>query len=305
MKKTLVLYTQDGKNFFPDYSEYCYLMPLYKKGNYIHRVYRKIIFRFRLPLYNILFSHWLSIISKVDTIIIFDTGNAPFIINWLRKKYPQKRIILWFWNSIKDTIKPNLIDSSNIEMWSFDKSDCYNYGLKYNIQFFIDENLKCLNNNVETNEVDVFYVGVDKNRAKLLYELKKIFDNNNISYNFNLVKYRNSTNDFNIDYKAPLKYLEVLEYIHKSKAIVDLVAEWQTGLTLRPLEALFLKKKLITNMKDIREYDLYNKNNIFIIGIDDNDTLVDFINSEFDETNRENLMKNYSFKEWLLNFNKK
>ena len=35
------------------------------------------------------------------------------------------------------------------------------------------------------------------------------------------------------------------------------------------MEALFFEKKLITNNASVRDYDFYDKNNIFIYGVDD------------------------------------
>lgn len=50
-----------------------------------------------------------------------------------------------------------------------------------------------------------------------------------------------------------ISYQENLDNIRKSKCIVDVVQKGQIGLTLRPLESLFFKKKLLTNNKCIKK----------------------------------------------------
>ena len=81
-----------------------------------------------------------------------------------------------------------------------------------------------------------------------------------------------------------------------------MVAEWQDGITLRPLEAFFLKKKLITNMKNIVKYDFYNSNNIFILGVDDFNKISEFINSPFDDKDYNRIVEKYCFRGWLKRF---
>ena len=111
----------------------------------------------------------------------------------------------------------------------------------------------------------------------------------------------NSTllNKKGLDYlKSPLAYNDVLKISARSKAIIEIVLPNQMGLTWRALEALFLKKKLITNNKNIKTYDFYNKDNIFIFGIDSISDLKSFINSPYVEIEN-SILKKYSFSTWI------
>lgn len=297
----LILINQENNMYFPPKVNNATLVSLYSNNNKICRIYRKLILKFSVwPLEYLLFYKWIHSVKNYKTIIVFDTGNAFYIIKMLKKRYPKHRIILWYWNSVTESIDCKKFKKLDIEMWSFDPSDCNKYKMFYNNQFFIEENKpeKKLSNYVR----DVFYVGVDKNRGKLLSELKVIFEKQNISYFFNLVQYKNISNKSDIPYQSPLIYKDVLNYINESKVIIDLVAEWQTGLTLRPVEALFLRKKLITNMPSIVQYDLYNPRNIFVLGNDDINSLKDFITSDYDASNNITLEKKYSFQGWVHHF---
>lgn len=72
-----------------------------------------------------------------DKIIVFDTYASPRLITWLSETQREKRIILWYWNSLKNQALKKTIPS-RVETWSFSKSDCAEFGLKYNTQFFFD-----------------------------------------------------------------------------------------------------------------------------------------------------------------------
>ena len=72
-------------------------------------------------------------------------------------------------------------------------------------------------------------------------------------------------------------------------------------MTWRPLEAMFYRKKLITNFKDIKEYDFYIKDNIFIIGEDDLNNIKNFVNTGYVDISQ-NIIKKYTIDGWIENF---
>lgn len=142
MARYLVLVNHEKNEYFPEKCACCTLKNYYKTENILHRALRKILLKSQSPFIPVLFSHWYNEIKKVDAIILFDTRNMPEIIRWLRKKFPQKRIVAWYWNSIADSVNPETYkDVKNIEIWSFDKKDCVKYGYQFNTQFYIPENM--------------------------------------------------------------------------------------------------------------------------------------------------------------------
>ena len=150
---------------------------------------------------------------------------------------------------------------------------------------------------------DAFFVGLDKGRTKELSKLKSIFDCKDISYRFHVVGDKGKKiKGLDQNYDSPLSYEEVINNDLDSRVIIDIVSNGQNGLTLRPLEALNLKRKLLTNMETIVRHRLYNSNNIFIIGKDDDSRLKEFVMTPFDENNYEQLVDYYSFKQWLNRF---
>lgn len=96
-------------------------------------------------------------------------------------------------------------------------------------------------------------------------------------------------------------YSDYFHDVGSSAAILDVVGEDNWGLTWRPLEALFCKKKLITNYTDIVQYDFYEpyKNNIFIIKNGDCNGLKEFMQRKYDEVDLD--LKKYDAQGWLDN----
>lgn len=90
---------------------------------------------------------------------------------------------------------------------------------------------------------------------------------------------------------------EMMRIFNESKCILDAPQAGQTGLTIRTIECLGAKRKLITTNKDIVKYDFYDENNILVFdnGLD--------LNSKFFTTGYkdldESIYKKYSLREWL------
>ncbi|MDK2934960.1 MAG: hypothetical protein PWP27_2770 [Clostridiales bacterium] len=197
------------------------------------------------------------------------------MVKFIRRKNPDVRIIVWYWNPVDKCVGLDQFSDVDCEIWSFDEEDCARYGLKYNTQYYFNNvSLKTIQ-----DKFDVFFVGGDKGRIKDLVDIKQKFDNLGISSYFHITPTGRKHEVYKEIYKERISYTKVLDYISESKAILDYISEKQSGLTLRPLEALFFRKKLITNDKTIVNRDFYRKENIFILGKDDIENLPQFLNT--------------------------
>ena len=279
-------------------------IPLKKNKNIILRVIRKIHLNSNFKLKNI----WLDRkniedIKKItadDTVIFFDTLNSAYLD--LKKKYfHDTKSIFWLWNTIeKRSIKQlKIIKKSTKNIWTFDKKDSLTYDILYTTQFYWRENFT----NSFDEEIDIFFIGQDKNRIEKIEKIAAIEDLNNEIYII-----RETGKIYSKKYEKYLKknvlsYEDVIEKIKKSKCLLEINLEGQEGITLRTLEALFFNKKLITNNRKVKEYDFYNKNNIYII--DDTNILeknffeikkfLKLKNQKIDDE----ILKKYTFEFWL------
>ena len=244
-------------------------------------------------------------IKETDIVIFFDIINSR-MLKEIIKLFPCSKKIFWIWNTIgkKQENDINYLKKLSKNVWTFDKKDAEKYGLKFREQFhFID-----INNRMVEEKDSLFFIGVDKGRLGKIKNIDEIFKKffgieSKILLKKDLFKlYRKDEKKYFIN--ELLSYENVCNEIQKSKYILDIVKNGQTGLTLRVLEALFYQKKLITNNKEIEKYDFYNPNNIFII--DDMNNIssekikkIDkFLKLNYEEVDK-NIMKKYTIEAWL------
>jgi hypothetical protein len=240
------------------------------------------------------YGEWKKQLGHIETVIVFATNRYDYI-TFLADNYPNIRIIVWYWNPVFRCFDPNLLRKKNIEFWSFDREDCTKYNLKYNTTFYFDTIL--IKNIIQ--EKDYLFLGADKGRKESLIQLKNKLIERNVSADFYIVPDKNESN---ADQIKPVRYNEYLHMIEKCRGIIDYIQPGQAGLTLRPLEALFFKKKLITNDTRILNEDFYNANNIFVLNHDNWDEILSFTHSCYIDI-LEEVVEKYDFLNWLNRFN--
>jgi hypothetical protein len=165
--------------------------------------------------------------------------------------------------------------------------------MRYNTQFFLD------NITLPKNDLvyDVLFVGKDKGRAPMINDLEHTMSEMNIDTYFYIVNDKALAGN----HRPFVPYEEYLTLLSKSKSILDIVQPGQNGLTLRPMESLFFRKKLITNDPTIKTREFYKPNNIFIIGEDNVDGLKQFLATPFEDIPAD-IVKHYDIDSWLKRF---
>lgn len=230
---------------------------------------------------------WKNEINKYDKFIIFESLYNEKVAKKIKRTKKENKVIVYFWNYIDDNNKYILNDKNIDEFWTFDKNDAQKYNMKYNPQFYT-KNVKIQD---EQNKYDVLFLGRPKKRKKDIVDLEKKLKEEGIQTNFKIIE----------NEKDYVSYDEYLKMIAESKCILDYNQEGQVGLSLRPMEALFLERKLITNNTDIRNYDFYNHDNIFILGEDNINEIKEFINKPYKKIDQD-IIDYYDFDQWLNRF---
>lgn len=284
MSKILYL-KEDNQSVFLKYIDNQKMCKYYKLNskNIVLKVLKKIGHA------SILWGDWKNKVKDCELVILGENGYFPSISKYIKKNNPNCKIILYFWNILKEQKSySKLLDDKNIdEFWTFDKIDAKKYNMKYNPQFYT-KNVKIKKNN---NKYDVLFLGRAKTRKNELMNIEEEFRKYGINTNFKVIEKEK-------DYVAYDDYLDMLS---ESKCVLDYNQEGQVGLSLRPMEALFLRKKLITNNSDIKNYDFYDDNNIFILGENNIKELKEFINKPYKKINQD-IIDYYDFEQWLKRF---
>lgn len=289
-KNNKVLILREPKNsYFLQYLDFKDLYSFYEPKKK-KTIFFKLIYKFNIPLFFLFFDKWKKNLNKYKYVIIFDNGYNKNITKYIKKKNKNIKIYFYFWNPITENKKSVFLDKNIDEIYSYSFEDCKKYNLQSNTQFYSkDVPLKKSN-----SENGILFVGTDKGRKEKINELRIKLEKMNINCNFMII---NSEKNF-------VSYSKYLDLISSSKAILDMINENVTGLTLRVMEAIFFGKKLISNNKDLINYDFYDSSRIFILDYDKLDKLDKFLKTDYKKMSDEILSK-YDFEEWIKRFFKR
>ena len=111
--------------------------------------------------------------------------------------------------------------------------------------------LKEIKKQAENHNFKVFYYLYIQ--SPIIFFVRKIFDKRLSSLPFKDIRF----------HSMPRK--DVVELMKNTRAVVDIQHPKQTGLTMRTIEIIGARIKLITTNSTIKEYDCYSENNIAII----------------------------------------
>lgn len=269
---------------------------------YIQNIVSKFFYVFHIPCF-INFSkknkHLFKKLTSTDSILIWDIL-SPVILYHFAHLAKQARKNIWIWNSFftfnADSIRIQKL-KKYYSIYTFDKMDADKYKFQFKNQLCYNQILT--NTQANKNECDIYFVGRDKGRYKYIKELYDKFSKY-AKCNFNIIK-DNSTpeNTSSLLFSQKIDFFTNISNIYSSKAILEVTQSNQGGVTMRILEALISKHKVITNNKNIEREAFYSPKNIFIIDKDNETGLPVFINSEFDDFYD---FKHYLSTEWIKNF---
>lgn len=228
-------------------------------------------------------------------------------------KRVSKNNFAYHWDGLNRFPKiKNLIDEFD-DFYVFEEADYINYknihkNLKLTSNFYFEHN-KPQN---QYSYTDVFYIGeYIENRIGDLFDIYEVLKKMNLNIKIllwcqNEEVIKKYTNDDIKFFNNTIDYSEVLEMSRKSKIVIDVLAKGKlsttsqdhNGLSLRFYEALHHKNKVISNNPDVIKHDLYNSNNIFIVGNDDFLGLEKFLSSPYVKCSNY-IYGKYSFINWF------
>ena len=257
--------------------------------------------------------YYESIIENTDDITdVFFINSEAVSIKILKKikaKYKDAKFTLYMWDSISNKKGIPKILPFFDKAYSFDPEDCnYIDGLIFEPLFY-DKSFDKIRDGKP--KYDTCFVGsIHSDRLSII---KKIINNENISMRyflfspskiFSYLKIITQSNvnfkDVNIISHNKISLDKVSDMFGASKAIIDIQHPNQKGLTMRTFEVLGANKKLITTNEDIKNYDFYNIDNIFILKRDEyfSTEIEDFIKNEFNVEINDKI-KNQRIDNWL------
>jgi hypothetical protein len=138
-------------------------------------------------------------------------------------------------------------------------------------------------------------------RMEYIYNLTENPSLSNLRWYLHFVAHPFYTRYKNKKYKKYITYENILEIIDKSSAVLEIQHEDGNGFTLRTLEAMYFEKKLISTNKFLMNVDFYHSDNIFLLGINNIDTLPDFLKTPYRPIDKD-IVSRYSVESWMDRF---
>lgn len=253
--------------------------------------------------------------KKYDVIFLISGQSLSFsekMIGEIKECQHQARFLLYQWDSQTNFPYIKKIQKFFDKIYSFDKVDVgETEGLRFLPLFYSRNYEEIGKKKKQIYEYDFCFVGTAHPQKykfiKMMTEqLKDVYPRQFIYFFFpsRVVFFYRKIHDKELrrsHYKefnfVPLKGPEMEELYINSNCILDSPQAGQTGLTIRVLEALGAKKKIITTNEDVINYDFYCPENIYIYSgkIDMEDP---FFTEKYKEIDSK-IYTRYSLRNWL------
>lgn len=253
--------------------------------------------------------------NKYDVIFLISGQSLSFseeMICQIKDCQRQARFVLYQWDSQKNFPYIKTIQKYFDKCYSFDKKDTEdNPNLKF-LPLFYSRQYEEIGKRKKTEfKFDFCFVGTAHPKKykfiKMMSEqLIEVYPKQFIYYFFPsrlVFFYRKIVNKelrhahYSEFHYVPLQGKEINDVYESSRCVMDSAQEGQIGLTIRVLEALGAKKKLITTNKDIINYDFYRPENIYMY-----EGKIDlkhiFFNSNYKDI-EQGIYEKYALRNWL------
>lgn len=202
------------------------------------------------------------------------------ILEQLKKCNPNAKTIVYFWDSIAN--KKNALKLLPLadRFFSFDPNDSKNHSrIEFLPLFYISDYGKLANSESKSFKYDISFIGtIHSDRYSIVKKIETYANGKGlrtflfffcpskglfwwkklVSGEFKNIKYSDVS-------FTPISKENALDIIRHSKAVIDIEHPKQTGLTMRTIEMLGARKKLLTTNAKIKEYDFFDKHNVFIV----------------------------------------
>lgn len=225
-----------------------------------------------------------SIIEKVKgnnyDIVYCYKGEAfsPAMIQKLKDLFPKAYFVLYFPDSVRNNPSARQIIPLFDDCYTFDKEDTGAFDIKF-LPLFYSDNMRAVANANVRKVYDLFFVGtvhsdrynyikkiVNQYEAKGLKAFTWFYFPSRVLYYKMILENSEVRNAPKEEFKfKTIPAAQLAQLLASSRVVLDIQHPKQTGLTMRTIETLGAKRKLITTNTQIKNYDFYNPANILVV----------------------------------------
>lgn len=213
------------------------------------------------------YGDWKEHIEDYDTVILIDEVRGRDVFDYILSHNPSCNLCAFYDSPVRPGTpkEPSRYTDMPVHFYTCDRHIAEKYHATFAPYFYIFspcdfDAYDALEQ--EAYQRDVFFIGEEKgDRRARIDDITKVLDQAGLTHELRLVPQNRHRSLFHRHNPAGVGYMPysvVQERVRTSRAILELISDGQTGLTQRSFEALFLRKKLITNSPEIKSYDFYH-----------------------------------------------
>lgn len=252
-------------------------------------------------------------IELTDLLLIRGEAMSSELVDKFNNYHAHARKTLYLWDSIYYNPNAKKIHNKFDNVFSFDRKDCLtNETFKF-IPLFYSEGFKLAAQSLPSRNYDACFIGtIHTDRYKILERVineltsdgKRLFIY--CYYPSKTLFILRSLIDIKF-WKFGKKYIsftglplsKVIEIVTQSKSVIDINRPGQNGLTMRSIEALGAKTKLLTTNEDIVNYNIYNQNTVMIVDRHNPKINCAFLSEDSCDLFDESIRDDYSVTAWV------
>lgn len=218
---------------------------------------------FELPFKGYWFHKYVKAIPEdVNYIVMAESFHLSYsksFFKHLRKRFPSVKLCFVFSNPVGEynLEKVRAMQDYYDMIITFAKDDAVKYGYQY--CDVLPYRLPDLEKDVEL-ESDIFYVGKEKGRLDQIISLYERAVRLGLKCKFYIVEVPEEKQLYadDIIYNHPIPYNEVLYHVQRTRCILELLQDGCNYISIKTVEALHYRKKLLTNNQSVENIKLYN-----------------------------------------------
>lgn len=239
----------------------------------------------------------ISQLDMLDYVLVIRPDAFPIpVIQELKKK--TKKLIAYQWDGIEKFPEVKKYFHLFDTFFCFDSADEKN-NIKPITNFYFDC-IPPVYKDYNAQKPEFYFVGLYwENREKKIDRFISAVSKMEVELSI-FIQYNDKSEIKNpkIKYiKERITFLENLRNVEKADVLLDFVDPIHNGLSIRFFEAIYYKKKVITDNQTVKDYDFYHPDNIFVL--DENfDQIDSFLNTPYRDLSEE-IVKKYGFTNWI------
>ncbi len=258
---------------------------------FLHKLHKlhwsaKINSKIKLPFKKMWFKRMTNGKFKDDKPVCFVLYGAQYAIrdprlcDYIRKLNPKNKIAIHYRDLIKqDANKIEMLKEKTDVMYTYDKGQAEKYGIQYDGCYVYSRLAEVTE--PESFDYDLFFVGYAKDRLPLIHRVLKSATDNDVKCKFIIVgvNEKDRLDIPGVEYlDSTIPYIQVVDYVNRSRCVLELTQENAEGATMRTAEAIVYRRKLLTNCNRAQERNDFNPHQMRVF-TSENDLDFDFIKS--------------------------